>query len=130
MTNWKRGNTSRSRAAQIITGQEQLALILLQKSKEEAATLDMQLDVFEKVGKWVSIKNRIEDDGDSRITDFKSRILGGKSEADTGAAGGPGAPRKQSTPYLDAIKSRLSPADGNGTDGNSGGGRRKGAAAA
>lgn len=129
MTHWRRGQ-SNTRSSKIIAQQEALALILLERSRREDAQIDLQLDVFEKVGKWVSIKNRIEDDGDSRISDFKSRILG-KGEADSGEAGGPGAPaRKQSTPYLDAIKSRLSTGDDSRTDGDSGSGRRKGPVAA
>ena len=125
MAHWKRGRDA-TRATKIIHAQEALALTLLNRVKEEKTPIDMQLDVFEKVGKWVSIKNRLEDEGDSRIGDFKSRILG-QSEADSGA-GGPGVvPRKaaNATPYLDAIKSRLSSSSDGGADGNSGGGRGK-----
>jgi hypothetical protein len=69
-----------SRDTVIIHRQEVLALRLLDRAtaqvNNEEIPIDVQLDVFEKVGKWVSIKNRIEDTEETDIDRFKRRIAG------------------------------------------------------
>jgi len=93
-------------AAKVVHQQQKLALRLLERvEKPEDANvrepdLDMQLDVLNSITKWVAVKNRLEDDGDVGIKDFKRRIQGVE-------AGPGGADRPTRAERLEAIKSRL-----------------------
>ena len=118
-----------SRHAQIILKQEALALDLL-KSAESSDSLDMKMDLFEKVGKWVWIKNKLEDDGAGGIADYKRRLHAESSETDKH----PTARRSRGAEQnggsrLNAIKQRLPTADVDSDDGDSGSGGDKDAAA-
>lgn len=109
-----------SRHAQIILKQEALALDLL-KAAETSDNLDMKMDLFEKVGKWVWIKNKLEDDGAGGIADYKRRLHAESSETDKR----PTARRSRGAEQnggarLDAIKSRIPQADARSHDGDSG----------
>ena len=110
-----------SRHAQIILKQEALALDLL-KSAESSDSLDMKMDLFEKVGKWVWIKNKLEDDGAGGIADYKRRLHAEPSEADKHKAAGRSRGAEQNGgSRLNAIKSRLPTANDGGDDGDSSG---------
>lgn len=109
-----------SRHAQIILKQEALALDLLAEASK-SDNLDMKMDLFEKVGKWVWIKNKLEDDGAGGIADYKRRLHAESSEADKR----PTARRSRGAEQnggarLDAIKSRIPQADARGFDRDSG----------
>jgi hypothetical protein len=109
-----------SRDTVIIHRQEILALRLLDRVLERVENtpeiaIDIQLDVFEKVGKWVSIKNRIEDTEETDIDRFKKRISGEAPPAQS-------RKRRESsdTERLAEIKARLPHRGHSGTDSNSG----------
>ncbi len=105
-----------AREAHILHRQELLALRLLDRSlpeKGQEPGIDIQLDVFEKVGKWVAIKNKIADMEETDIDRFKQRINGTEVKAPQSRT------RRESTERLDAIKARL-PARGDGNLGGSG----------
>jgi len=110
----------KSRHAQIIRKQEALALTMLEKADKTDITIDIQLDVFDKVGRWVAIKNKLEDEGAGGINDFKRRITG-ETDSDRRSAKrnrAPGA-TPESRPRLEALKGRLPTAGAGGADGNS-----------
>lgn len=67
----------------IIRRQEELAIRLLDRALVKTTTpsppdephIDVQLDVFERVGKWVGIKNRLDQQGEeTQLDSFKRRI--------------------------------------------------------
>ena len=112
-----------SRHAQIILKQEALALDLLAEASK-SDNLDMKMDLFEKVGKWVWIKNKLEDDGAGGIADYKRRLHAESSETDKHpAARRPRPAQANGGSRLDAIKSRIPRTDDGGADhaGGSGG---------
>jgi len=97
------------RSTLIIRRQEALGLKLLDyaltpNSQGQEKSVDILLDVFEKVGKWVSIKNRLDDQGETQIDEFKRRIHG-----ETAPKAAPGRARRirDTQEHLAAIKSRL-----------------------
>jgi hypothetical protein len=108
-----------SRDTVIIHRQEVLALRLLDRAMEQVNNgeipIDVQLDVFEKVGKWVSIKNRIEDTEETDIDRFKRRIAG-----ETPVTQGRKRRESSDTERLAEIKSRLPHRGHSGSDSNSG----------
>ena len=97
------------RSTVMVHRQEALGLKLLDRALDpkvsgEEIGIDVMLDVFEKIGKWVSIKNRLEDQGETQIDEFKRRIHG---ETSTKAAPGRAARIRATQEHLAAIKSRL-----------------------
>ena len=111
-----------SRHAQIILKQEALALDLLQAA-EKSDNLDMKMDLFERVGKWVSIKNKLENDDGGGIADYKRRLHAESSETDKHPAARRSRPAQANGgSRLDAIKSRISATNDRLPDGNSGSG--------
>ena len=113
--------TRQTRHAQIVSKQEALALDLLAEAAK-SDNLDMKMDLFEKVGKWVWIKNKLEDDGAGGIADYKRRLHAESREADKH----PSARRSRSSEAnggsrLNAIKSRIPGAVDADAHGNSGG---------
>lgn len=106
-----------SRNEEIIRKVEALALDMLTKvegTKEAQVTLDLKMDVFERVCKWIQIRNKIEDPDGGAIGDYKRRLAGedtahvppSRRPKNRNPAGGGEA--------LTALKSRLPSAD----DGN------------
>lgn len=96
-----------------------------------------KLDTFEKVGKWIAIRNRLEgDDGGTGIDAYKSRLRTPPRPPDSAAlrATGPRgtdswsharakhierlASPDNGGPELDALKSRLPTANARGADGD------------
>ena len=110
-----------TRHAQIILKQEALALDLL-KSAEDCDNLDMKMDLFERVGKWVSIKNKLENDDGGGIADYKRKLHAATGETDKHPAAG--RSRRQAAANggsrLDAIKSRIPHADDVSADSHGG----------
>ncbi len=108
-----------TKAETIIRRQEDLAARLLDRALEATGAdeigVDVQLDVFEKVGKWVAIKNRIEDQGESQINDFKRRIQGETKAAESRTH------RPTRAERLEALKSKLPDRSNSGNERNSGG---------
>lgn len=109
-----------SRNEQIVHRMEALALDMLEGTKD--VNLDIKMDVFERVGKWVSIKNKLENQDGGDIRDYK-RILHGESEIDKHPAAARRSGRKHAVPNggsrLEAIKSRIPKDDAGDTDGDS-----------
>ena len=106
------------RSKTIVHRQEALAVRLLDRSlpsSGEEPGIDVQLDVFEKVGKWVAIKNRLTDLEESDIDRFKARIHGQAKAAESRAR----RARVDETSRLDAIKARLPNGGDSGDDGDS-----------
>ena len=105
-----------SRHAQIILKQEALALDLLQAA-EKSDNLDMKMDLFERVGKWVSIKNKLENDDGGGIADYKRRLHAESSETDKHPAARRSRPAQANGgSRLDAIKSRIPQSNDGGSD--------------
>jgi hypothetical protein len=104
-----------ARGVLIVRRQEKLAERLLDRALEPIDGVEpdliVQLDVFEKIGKWVSIKNRLEDQGETQIDAFKRRIHA--QEVETG-------PRRGARTKLETIKSRLPDRGDSRTNGDSG----------
>ena len=105
-----------------------LALRMLKQADSNDVQVDIQLDIFDKVSKWVSISNKLEDQGESRIDDFKRRITG-EGEVDKPKHYPPSRrpkgwkpPSDPPGPRLAALKSRLPGANAGGTGGDSGSG--------
>ena len=113
------------RSTLIIRRQEALGLKLLDhalnpNSQGQEKSIDILLDVFEKVGKWVSIKNRLDDQGETQIDEFKRRIHG---ETTLKAAPGRARRIRETQEHLAAIKQRLANrgnSNSNGDIGDSG----------
>ena len=123
-----------TRHEEIIRKQEALALTMLKASDQPGITIDVQLDVFDKVGRWVAIKNKLEDEGAGAINDFKRRIQGEDNQPKhyppNRRPKGWVAPEPKQ-PRLDALKGRLPHAAvPRGDDGDSGDSGDEGSAAA
>jgi hypothetical protein len=117
---------NQTRAVTIIRRQEELAIRLLDRALDKPQTaantapvppnepaIDIQLDVFEKVGKWVSIKNKLDEIGESQIDQFKRRIAAeGTIDQKRGTA------RLESTGALARLKNRLPDRGSGGDDGD------------
>lgn len=104
-----------TRNEEIIRKVESLALNMLAKveGKEEQVTLDLKMDVFERVCKWIQIRNKIEDPDGGAIGDYKRRLAG----EDTQHVPPSRRPKNRDSAggeALNALKSRLPSAD----DGN------------
>ena len=115
-----------SRNDQIVSKMEALALTMLEKveTKDEKINLDLQMDVFERIGKWVAIKNKLENDDGGGIADYKRRLQGAADKHPKRSRHETGGSR------LDAFKSRIPRADDGDIDGDSGGAGGEIAAAA
>ena len=118
----RKSNPNFARGIVIVRRQEKLAERLLDRALEPIdakgteIAIEIQLDVFDKIGKWVSIKNRLEDQGETQIDDFKRRIHAKEVEARQG--------RGHRADRLEALKSRLpdrSAGDNGGDSDDSGG---------
>ena len=103
------------KAESIVREMDDLAFKMLNKVKlvEGTTGLTDQMDVFEKVAKWVAVKNKLENDDGDGIASYKSRIYGA-----------PDKPEKRPKPTnggerLAEIKSRLPSASSGDTDGDS-----------
>ncbi len=109
-----------TRAQSIINKQEALALRILERVDNGEAQLDVQLDAFEKIGKWVAIKNKLEDDGAGDINRFKERIQGAPDRHYSPSRRPKGwiAP-DEPKPRLEAIRARLPHGSSGGADGDS-----------
>ena len=115
----KRGRATR--ATQIIHQQEQLALNLLNRANVDKAEITLMLDAFDRITKWVAVRNRVEDEGESRIDEFKRRIAGeGDKHYPPSRRPAGWTPPATATPRLDALKSRLSAGNGRNPDGDGG----------
>ena len=112
-----------SRNDQIVSKMEALALTMLERvgGQDEKITLDLRMDVFERVGKWIAIRNKLENDDGGGIADYKRR-LHGEGAADKHPAGARRSGRAGETggARLAAIKSRIPAANAGGDDGDSG----------
>ena len=115
-----------ARSSEIVRKQEALALRMLKQADADNTAVDIQLDVFDKVSKWVSISNKLEDQGESRIDDFKRRITG-EGETDKPKHYPPSRrpkgwkpPDPAPGPRLAALKGRLPAGHAGGTGGDSG----------
>ena len=110
------------RSKTIVHRQEALAVRLLDRSLPQSGDepgIDVQLDVFEKVGKWVAIKNRLTDLEESDIDRFKARIHGETKAAQSRARRNRADARVDEISRLDAIKARLPNGGSGGDDGDS-----------
>lgn len=111
-----------TKSSQVIAKMETLALNLLGKANEDDALLDTKLDVFEKMTKWVAVKNKLEDDGAGDINRFKERIGADTEERRYPPSRRPKGytepPAKQ--PRLAALRSRVSATGDGGADGGGG----------
>ena len=99
----------------IVREMDALALDMLSSVKKSSGDMGLtnQMDVFEKVAKWVAVKNKLENDDGDGISGYKARIYGA-----------PDKPEKRPKPTnggerLAEIKSRLPNANGSDTDGDS-----------
>ena len=116
-----------ARSSEIVRKQESLALRMLKQADSNDVQVDIQLDIFDKVSKWVSISNKLEDQGESRIDDFKRRITG-EGEVDKPKHYPPSRrpkgwkPTEPPGPRLTALKNRLPGANAGGTGSDSGSG--------
>ena len=120
-----------ARSSEIVRKQESLALRMLKQADSNDVQVDIQLDIFDKVSKWVSISNKLEDQGESRIDDFKRRITG-EGEVDKPKHYPPSRRPKGWKPTADppgprlaALKSRLPGANVGSTVSDSPGGSVK-----
>ena len=120
-----------NRHDEIIKKQEELALEMLGKvlgksgTDEEKIPLDLKMDIFEKIGKWVAIKNKLENDDGNGIADYKSRLREAEGVSDKrprtarrGRAAEP-APVLNGGKQLDRFKQRLHSTDDGEPDGDS-----------
>lgn len=104
-----------SRTESIIWKMDDLALAMLERVKgiSDAIGTDLQMDVFEKVAKWIAVKNKLENDDGDGIAGYKDRIYGkadkpkGKPKSTNGGE------------RLAEIKSRLPSSNSGEPDGDS-----------
>lgn len=91
------------KAESIVRVMDELALKMLSKVKETEGNTGLtdQMDVFEKVAKWVAVKNKLENDDGDGIASYKNRIYGAPDKPEKRPAPTNGGER------LAAIKSRL-----------------------
>lgn len=83
------------------------------KKASEGIGIDRQLDVFEKVAKWIAVKNKLENDDGDGIAGYKSRIYGAPDKPERKPKPTNGGER------LSEIKARLPTADAGEPDGDS-----------
>jgi len=108
----------RSRNETIVHKQEQLALTMLERASKPEVSVDVQLDVFDKISRWVAVKNKLENDDGGGIAEYKRQLFEGASDTPARRS----RARKDAATggaRLEAIKSRLPGADDGGADGDS-----------
>ena len=110
-----------SRNDQIVHKMEELALDMIAKLNGKDITLDLKMDVFDRVGKWIAIKNKLENDDGGGIADYKRRLAGETDKLPAARRPRRGNPDEIGGRALKAIKSRIPAANAGGDDGNSGG---------
>ena len=108
-----------TRAAQIVHKQEALALCLLERAAGKKINIDVQMDVFDRIAKWVAIKNKLENDDGGGIADYK-RALAGEADKRPPRRSWSRKGQPSGGARLDEIKSRIPGADDGGDDGDSG----------
>lgn len=103
----------------LIRRQENLALKLLDEALDPKVTVDIRLDVFDRVSRYLAVKNRITDAEETDIDRFKARIHGPQAQTPQGRR----APRETVAGPKDlaGIKSKLSGGDGPGSSRDSDG---------
>ena len=116
-----------TRNEEIVRKMEAQAINMLDEvaDKTKKHNLDTKMDVFERVGKWIAIKNKLENDDGGGIAEFKRRLHG---ESETDKHYPPSRrPRGSKAPEpanggsrLDAIRSKLPSGHSAGADGDSG----------
>lgn len=98
----------------IIRRQEKLAFKMLDKALDTDVGIDIQLDVFDRVSRYLAVKNRIADGEETDIDRFKARIHGSETKTVEGR-------KPRSAPErLEGIKSKLSGRDVVNSDGDIG----------
>ncbi len=104
----------------IVHRQEKLALRLLDRAlmEQDEVGVDVQLDVFAQVGKWVAIKNKLGDLEETDIDRFKQRIAG-ETPAPKGRRSRIAAAERAEK--LETIRAKLPTGSAGRTDGNSDG---------
>lgn len=113
-----------TRTQSIIGKMDDLALNMLEgvntsKKGDTPQEVDLtnKLDVFEKVAKWIAVKNKLEADEDDGIASYKARIYGEGPER-----GGPSAKSRKAEnggDRLAQLKSRIPTADDGDDDSDS-----------
>ena len=110
----------------IVHRQEELAIRLLDRALDKAEApggvavpkneppIDVQLDVFAKVGQWVAVKNKLTEMEDTQLDEFKRRIHADQGKADKKRAYDADA---GGTP-LRRLQARLPSASARGDDGD------------
>ncbi len=108
----------------IVHRQEKLALRLLDRAlmEQDEVGVDVQLDVFAQVGKWVAIKNKLGDLEETDIDRFKQRIAG-ETPAPKGRRSRIAAAERAEK--LETIRAKLPTGSASRTDGNSDGSERE-----
>ena len=99
----------------IVREMDALALDMLSTVKKSSGDMGLtnQMDVFEKVAKWVAVKNKLENDDGDGIASYKSRIYGEAAKPERAPKPTNGGER------LAAIKSRLPSSSTGEPDGDS-----------
>ena len=114
---------TQSRNTQIVHKVEALALSMLNRASGDKVAVDVQLDIFDKISRWIAIKNKLENDDGGGIADYKRALFGeDKDNKPKKPASRRSWSRKDPATggaRLDAIKSRLPAADAGGDDGDS-----------
>lgn len=119
-----------SRNQRIVNSMEALALDLLKRAEGPKVAIDVQMDVFDRIGKWIAIKNKLENDDGGGIAEYK-RALAGEAHKHPTARRSRGRPDQPTGgAALAALKSRIPSADDGGSSGDSGGSGSEDTAAA
>ena len=107
-----------TRTQSIVGKMDELAISMLDGLNRNSSTAEIdltnKLDVFEKVAKWIAVKNKLEEDQDDGIASYKSRIYGEDSKPR-----GPRAKGESGGKTLDRLKSRIPTADASDPDSDS-----------
>lgn len=91
----------------VIRRQESLALNLLAEALDRNVSVDIKLDIFDRVSRYLAVKNRINDNEETDIDRFKARIHGTQTETPQGRGRGR-AEAVTSPDKLTGIKDKLS----------------------
>jgi hypothetical protein len=67
--------SKKKRKDNIMMRMDSMALALLESAKGDGVAVSIRLDVFDKVGKWLAVKFKVEDDDSgAALADYKKRI--------------------------------------------------------